>query len=114
MILLANDVQDAGVSQPTIGGMDISVRRNAFGRQRESFETDLEMPAIGAEPLHAVFIRAPLIERVNGDVEVLAALPDGGTVAARQDNLLVSSFHPELTHDTRMHRYFLDVVEECG
>ena len=112
MILLADDVDDAGVDQPTIGGMDIGVRRNAFGRQRESFETDLEVPAVGDEPLHAVFIRAPLIERVGEGVDVLASLDDGRTVAARQNNLLVSSFHPELTDDTRMHSYFLDLVRK--
>lgn len=112
MILLANDIRGAAVDQPTIGGMDISVQRNAFGRQRESFETELAVPEIGPEPLPALFIRAPLIERVGDNVQVLATLPDGRVVAARQGNLLVSSFHPELTHDNRMHRYFLTVVEE--
>lgn len=110
MILLAGEIDDAGVDQPTIGGMDIGVRRNAFGRQRESFETDLQVPAVGDAPLHAVFIRAPLIERVGEGVDVLASLHDGRTVAARQNNLLVSSFHPELTDDTRMHSYFIDLV----
>lgn len=112
MILLADDVEDAGKDQPTIGGMDIRVRRNAFGRQRESFETDLPVPVVGEEPLHAVFIRAPVIEEVGPEVEVLAALPDGRVVAARQDNMLVSSFHPELTGDDRLHRYFVGMVEE--
>jgi 5'-phosphate synthase pdxT subunit len=112
MILLANDIQDAGVDQPSIGGMDIAVRRNAFGRQRESFETDLPVPAIGGKPLHAVFIRAPLIDDVGDAVQVLATLPDGRAVAARQRNMLVSSFHPELTDDLRMHRYFIDVAED--
>jgi 5'-phosphate synthase pdxT subunit len=111
MILLANEVEDSAVDQPTIGGMDISVQRNAFGRQRESFETDVDMPAVGDEPLHAVFIRAPLIKRVGKEVDVLARLQDGRFVAARQSNLLVSSFHPELTNDARMHRYFIDMVE---
>lgn len=113
MILLAGEIEDAGTDQPAIGGMDITVRRNAFGRQRESFETDLNVPAIGEEPLHAVFIRAPLIERLGDEVEELASLPDGRTVAARQGNLLVSSFHPELTDDTRMHRYFVELVRRA-
>jgi 5'-phosphate synthase pdxT subunit len=111
MILLADEVEDSAADQPTIGGMDIRVQRNAFGRQRESFETDVEVPAVGDEPLHAVFIRAPLIKRVGKDVDVLARLQDGRFVAARQRNLLVSSFHPELTNDARMHRYFVDMVE---
>jgi 5'-phosphate synthase pdxT subunit len=103
MILLADRIEGAGVDQPAIGGMDIDVRRNAFGRQRESFETDLAVPALGEQPLHAVFIRAPLIEELGEGVEALATLPDGRVVAARQGNLLVSSFHPELTDDPRMH-----------
>lgn len=111
MILLADEIEGAGVDQPAIGGMDITVERNAFGRQRESFETDLAIPEVGKEPLHAVFIRAPLIKRLGDGVEVLARLEDGRTVAARQDNLLVTSFHPELTDDSRMHRYFVDMVE---
>jgi len=113
MILLANDIEDAAGDQPSIGGMDVAVKRNAFGRQRESFETDLDVPAVGEEPVHAVFIRAPLIQRAGDDVEVLARLPDRGPVAARQDNILVSSFHPELTGDTRMHGYFLKMVAEA-
>lgn len=112
MILLADRVEDAAQDQPQIGGMNIAVRRNAFGRQRESFETDLPMPAVGEQPLHAVFIRAPLITAVEEGVEVLARLPDGRPVAARQGNLLVSSFHPELTDDIRLHRYFLEMVEQ--
>jgi len=110
MILLADEIEDAGKEQPAIGGMDIAVQRNAFGGQRESFETDLPVPQLGEEPLHAVFIRAPVITRVGDDVEVLAQLEDGRPVAARQANLLVSSFHPELTNDTRMHHYFVDMV----
>lgn len=112
MILLADEVEDAGKDQPTIGGMDIRVRRNAFGRQRESFETDLAVPAVGDHPVHAVFIRAPVIEEIGPAVEVLATLDDGRVVAARQENLLVSSFHPELTDDDRLHRYFVRMVEE--
>src|SRR5579859_6876420 len=101
MILLANRILDAAEDQPSIGGMDISVQRNAFGRQRESFETDLTVPAIGQRPLHAVFIRAPVICDVGSEVQVLARLPDDRPVAARQDHLLVSSFHPELSGDDR-------------
>ena len=112
MILLADDVGDAASDQPTIGGMDISVLRNAFGRQRESFETDLNVPTVGTDPLHAVFIRAPVITRVGNDVTVLASLEDGRTVAARQENLLVASFHPELTDDSRLHQYFVEMVRE--
>jgi 5'-phosphate synthase pdxT subunit len=112
MILLAGQIEDAGTDQPAIGGMDITVRRNAFGRQRESFETDLAVPALGDAPLHAVFIRAPLIQRLGDGVEVLATLEDGRVVAAQQDNLLVASFHPELTDDARLHRYFVDLVRE--
>ena len=111
MILLADEIEDSGVDQPAIGGMDITVQRNAFGRQRESFETDLSIPKVEGGPLHAVFIRAPLIKRLGRGVEALASLEDGRTVAARQDNLLVTSFHPELTGDSRMHRYFVDMVE---
>lgn len=112
MILLANDILGSGIDQPSIGGIDISVQRNAFGRQRESFETELDAPDLGPAPLHALFIRAPLIERVGHNVHVLATLPDGRVVAARQGNLLVSSFHPELTNDPRMHQYFLRMVQE--
>jgi pyridoxal 5'-phosphate synthase pdxT subunit len=112
MILLAEQVEDAATDQPTIGGMNITVLRNAFGRQRESFETDLFVPSMGDEPLHAVFIRAPLITQVGDGVNVLASLADGRTVAAQQDNLLVTSFHPELTDDSRLHRYFVNMVRE--
>lgn len=110
MILLADEIEDAGKEQPAVGGMHITVQRNAFGRQRESFETDLLVPALGETPLHAVFIRAPVIRHVGDDVGVLARLEDGRPVAARQGNLLVSSFHPELTQDSRMHHYFVDMV----
>ncbi len=112
MILLADHVEDAATDQPTIGGMNITVQRNAFGSQRESFETDLRVPSVGDQPLHAVFIRAPLITQVGDDVTVLATLADGRAVAAQQDNLLVASFHPELTDDARLHRYFVDMVSE--
>lgn len=110
MILLADEIVDAAGDQPVIGGMDMTVQRNAFGRQRESFEADLAVPSVGEQPLHAVFIRAPLVKRVGSGVEVLATLPDGRIVAVRDRHLLASSFHPELTDDTRMHRYFVDMV----
>ncbi len=104
-IFIARDVP--GHPHPLAGLMDITVRRNAFGRQLDSFEADLDVPALGADPFHAVFIRAPLIEAVGDGVEVVCRLADGTIVAARQDNLLATSFHPELTHDGRFHDYFL-------
>jgi 5'-phosphate synthase pdxT subunit len=111
MILLADRIEGHGVDQPSIGGMDITVRRNAFGRQRESFEAELEVPALGEDPFPAVFIRAPVIEEVGDAVEVLAAVNGGRPVAARQGRLLVSAFHPELTDDARFHRYFVKLAE---
>jgi len=108
MILMAKDISTNEVK--SLGLMDISVKRNAFGRQRDSFETDISIPALGEEPFPAVFIRAPYIEKYGDSVEVLARLNDGTAVAARQGNLLVSAFHPELTDDLRFHRYFLDMV----
>jgi 5'-phosphate synthase pdxT subunit len=108
MILMAKEVADGVPGQPTLGLMDITVRRNAFGRQVDSFEADLDIPALGETPFHTVFIRAPLILRVGKNVEVLAQLDDGTIVAARQGNLLVTAFHPELTEDDRFHRYFLE------
>jgi pyridoxal 5'-phosphate synthase pdxT subunit len=110
MILLAGHVDDPAVDQPVIGGMDVVVERNAFGSQVESFETDVEVTALEGGPFHAVFIRAPVIRRVGAGVEVLARLDDNTPVAARQGRIVVSSFHPELTEDTRMHRLFLDSV----
>lgn len=110
MILLAKEIVDGIPGQPTLGLMDITVRRNAFGRQVNSFETDLQVPALGDLPFPAVFIRAPVIERVGSGVEVLASLEDGAPVAVRQGNLLATAFHPELTSDTRFHRYFLDMA----
>jgi 5'-phosphate synthase pdxT subunit len=90
--------------------MNIRVRRNAFGRQVDSFETDLHIPALGERPFHAVFIRAPSIEEIDGGVEVLARLDNGTVVAVRQGKLIATAFHPELTTDLRFHRYFLDIV----
>ena len=108
MILLAMRVADINIEP--LGGMDIEVRRNAFGRQVDSFETDLEIPAIGEPTFHGVFIRAPSIERAGDDVSVLARLPNGSGVAARQGNMLALAFHPELTDDLRLHSYFLSIV----
>ena len=115
LIFMARDI--GGLEQPLLGLMDIAVRRNAFGRQVDSFETDIEVPALcsmggigeGCRSFHAVFIRGPVIESVGEKVTVLARLNDGRIVAARQDNLLVTAFHPELTGDERFHRYFLDM-----
>jgi len=115
MILLAKDIAQA---QPLIGVMDIAVRRNAFGRQVDSFETELMIPALDTvstaeeqgRPFRAIFIRAPYIQSVGNGVEEIAHLPDGTIVAARQGNLLATAFHPELGGDTRFHRYFLAMV----
>lgn len=106
-IFLARDVP--GHPHPTLGAMDLTVRRNAFGRQLDSFEADLDVPRLGPEPFPAVFIRAPLIERAGPGVETLSTLPGGAIVAVRQDRLLATSFHPELTHDDRFHAYFLSL-----
>jgi 5'-phosphate synthase pdxT subunit len=106
-IFLATDVP--GHPHPILSAMDISVERNAFGRQLDSFEADLDVREIGGAPYHAVFIRAPKITKTGAGVETLAALQDGTVVAARQGNLLATSFHPELTADDRFHRYFLSL-----
>ncbi len=108
MILMAREIMGNGAR--SLGLMNIRVRRNAFGRQVDSFETELSIPVLGEEPFPAVFIRAPLIEHCDGGVDVLARLADGTIVAARQGKLLVTSFHPELTADLRFHKYFLDIV----
>ncbi len=105
MILLAKEGE--GMAQPILGIMGLAVKRNAFGRQVDSFETELSVPALGEEPFHAVFIRAPIIRSLGPKVSVFAMLPDGEVVGARQGNLLVTSFHPELTSDTRLHEYFM-------
>ena len=110
MILIAKEITDGTTGQPSLGLMDIAVKRNAFGRQRESFETSLRFKSLD-EPLTAVFIRAPIIERAGEGVETLAEMPEG-VVAARQGNLLTTSFHPELTGDLRCHRYFIAMCEE--
>jgi len=108
MVLLAKRISDSSLQ--TLGLMDMAVRRNAFGSQVDSFETDLEIPALGQEPFHGVFIRAPVIEGANSTVELLARLDDGPAVAARQGKLLAAAFHPELGSDPRLHRYFLDMA----
>lgn len=108
LIVAAHDVAD--LKQPTLDLIDITVRRNAFGRQVASAEVDLSIPALGAEPFPAVFIRAPWIERAGDRVDVLASR-DGHVVFVRQANVLGSSFHPELTHDDRLHRYFVKMAE---
>jgi 5'-phosphate synthase pdxT subunit len=110
MIMLASQVPDSSVK--TLGLMEIRVRRNAFGRQRESFETELLIPVLGEKPFPGVFIRAPVIEHTDNGVEVLARLDNGTPVAAQQKKLLASAFHPELTEDLRFHKYFLDIVTE--
>jgi len=114
LIMLADRVLDAITGQQSLGGFDISVRRNAFGSQLDSFETDLDIPAIGAPPMHAVFIRAPVVEQVGEGVVALATLSDGRVVAVEQGNLLGTSFHPEMTGDTRFHEYFLDRVRAAN
>jgi len=104
--------KDARRSQPLLGIMDITVERNAFGRQVDSFETDLAIPELGeGGPYHAIFIRAPIIESVQGGASIISSLPDGRIIAARQGKLLATSFHPELTQDARFHQYFLSLAK---
>lgn len=106
--------KDAQRDQPLLGLMDIQVERNAFGRQVDSFEIDLRadfLPEGEVRPYHAIFIRAPIIQSVSGEAEVLLSLPDGRIVAARQGHLLATSFHPELTRDSRFHQYFMEMAQ---
>lgn len=110
LILLADRIVDGIAGQETFGGLDVTVQRNAFGSQLDSFETDLDVPAIGREPVHAVFIRAPRVVETGAGATVIAALPDGTVVAVEQRGLLGTSFHPEMTGETRFHRYFLEKV----
>ena len=116
MILLAGEVLDGRPDQRSLGAIDVAVRRNAFGRQVDSFETDLEVKGLDS-PLHAVFIRAPVVERVGPGVEVLASVtfPDGSEhpVVCRQGPVLVAAFHPELSGDLRLHREFLGAPLPC-
>jgi 5'-phosphate synthase pdxT subunit len=114
MILLADRLLDAPPDQPTVGGLDVTVRRNAFGRQVDSFESEIELAGIGGGPLHAVFIRAPWVEEAGEGVQVLGRVvggpADGRIVAVRQGDLVATSFHPELTGDRRVHALFVDIV----
>lgn len=111
LVFMARDV---GMDQPILGIMDMTVERNAFGRQVDSFEEDLTITGIEGGPFHGVFIRAPVISEVGPRLEVLGRLKDGRIVAVRQGRLMATSFHPELTNDDRMHRYFLDIAGNNG
>src|SRR6516164_5352970 len=111
LILLASETDNALAGQPLLASMHIRVRRNAFGSQRESFETDLSVPVLGEAPFHAFFIRGPAIELVGPEVEVLATLDDGTIVAVREGALLGTAFHPEVAGDPRFHQYFLRIVQ---
>jgi 5'-phosphate synthase pdxT subunit len=110
MIVLATEI--AGGEDPILPLLDVTVERNAFGRQLDSFETELPVPLLGDTPVHAVFIRAPVIERVGDGVEVMASLPDGRIVAVRQRNVIATSFHPELAGETRFHRLLATMAAE--
>ena len=110
LILLADRLTDGIAGQQTFGGIDVTVRRNAFGSQADSFETDLDVAVLGEERVHAAFIRAPLVDEVGPDASSLATLDDGRVVAVQQDALLGTSFHPEMTGEARFHRRFLDMV----
>jgi pyridoxal 5'-phosphate synthase pdxT subunit len=114
MIMLADRVEDGTADQETLGGLDITVRRNAFGRQVDSFESDIAFEGLGGGPVHAVFIRAPWVEEAGEGVEVLGRVvggpADGRIVAVRQGNLVATSFHPELTGDRRVHALFVEIV----
>lgn len=112
LILLADRITDGIRGQQTFGGLDVTVRRNAFGTQVDSFEVDLDVPVLGAPAVHAVFIRAPLVEEAGDDVERLASLEDGRLVAVRQGALLGTAFHPEVTGESRFHALFLRMVRE--
>jgi 5'-phosphate synthase pdxT subunit len=110
LIMLADAVLDGIEGQQSLGGLNIAVRRNAFGSQLDSFETDLDIPVLGEPSLHAVFIRAPVVDSAGPGVTILSALNDGRVVAVEQGNLLGTSFHPEMTGDTRFHEYFLSKI----
>ena len=113
MILLADNVLDAIEDQESFGGLDVTVRRNAFGRQIDSFETDLSISGITEPTFRAIFIRAPWVEKVGPGVEVLARVGEH-PVAVRQGKIFATSFHPELTGDNRVHRYFVDVISSSS
>jgi 5'-phosphate synthase pdxT subunit len=110
-IVLARNVEGRGTDQPVLASMNVRIRRNAFGRQVDSFEADVPVFGLGDPPFHMVFIRAPIIESVGPGVTVLARLEDGSIVAAQEGTLLITSFHPELTDDPRFHAFFLSLVE---
>lgn len=110
MIVLSKEI--VGGEPPVLPLLDVTVERNAFGRQLDSFETELEVPLLGDTPVHAVFIRAPVIAGVGPDVDVLASLPDGRVVAVRERNIVATSFHPELAHETRFHRLVATMAAE--
>lgn len=110
LILLADRLIDGIAGQETFGGLDVTVRRNAFGSQVDSFEADLRIPVLGDPPVHAAFIRAPVVEAVGPEVEVLARVGDGRIVAVEQGRLLATSFHPEVTGETRFHERFLEKI----
>jgi len=112
MILLASQILDGRDDQPLLGGLDITVRRNAFGRQVDSFEAELDVKDLPGGPLHAVFIRAPVVERAGENVQVLAEV-SGRSVAVRDDRRLATAFHPELSGDARMHAMFVEMVRVC-
>jgi 5'-phosphate synthase pdxT subunit len=117
LIFLADRVLDGRSDQESMGGLDVSVRRNAFGRQVDSFESDIDMPALGPAPFPAVFIRAPIVENIGSGVEILAQVTsvgdDARIVAVREGNIMATAFHPELTGDDRCHQYFVDIVSSA-
>ena len=110
MICLARKVSNSDSGMETLSLMDMEVRRNAFGRQVDSFETELAVPALGQESFPGIFIRAPIIEKAGSEVEILSRLPDGTAVAARQGKMVATTFHPELSTDSRVHHYFLKIA----
>ena len=110
MVLLAKSISN--YEMETLGLMDMKIRRNAFGSQIDSFEIDLEIPLVGEEPFHAVFIRAPVVKEAEPGVKILSRLPDSTIVAAKQNRLLACAFHPEFTDDLRFHSYFLNMISQ--
>jgi len=110
MVLLAKSVSN--YEMETLGLMDMKIRRNAFGSQIDSFEVDLEIPLVGEESFHAVFIRAPIVKEARPGIKILSRLPDNGIVAAKQNRLLACAFHPEFTDDLRFHSYFLNMISQ--
>ena len=114
LIMLAERIADGIAGQQSLGGLDVTVQRNAFGNQNDSFETELEVPALGAPPVHAVFIRAPVVLEAGPETTVLAALDDGRIVAVEQGGALGTAFHPEMTGERRFHARFLDKVRAAS